>query len=236
MSRLAKQRRKKLIRLIVFYITLFIILFILFITVGLKILINSSIFIANLTKKESKQKNPANEKIMTKIISIDDIPLATNSSEIIISGRGPFFDKILFFINDQQVKKINPKNQLFTEKIGGLTTGKNKVYIIGKQNNSKKEIKSRQYTVFYKNQPPSLEITEPEDKSTSSEQEVVVKGKTDQDVEIKVNNIPVVISAEGNFQTSVQLTEGENIIKITAMDNANNTIEKDITLNYSPEN
>ena len=60
-------------------------------------------------------------------------------------------------------------------------------------------------------------------------------GETDKETYIKVNDLPVVVDAQGVFQTMVKLKEGENKIAIIAQDVAGNSEEKILILTYEKD-
>lgn len=217
------------------YIFFFLITIILILTIGLKILLNSSIFIANFFNE--KKPEPLNKTVdFYGSLNIDNIPTATNSSRFIVSGSVINYDKIQFFINDKKTNEINTlSNNSFSEEIGELIEGENKVYLKAVSNDLKSSKKSDIFTVIYKPNKPKLEIIEPQDKTKLSKQEILLKGKTDKEVFIKINNLPITVDVNGNFQTTVKLKEGDNSILITAEDIAGNLETKNLTIIYQKE-
>ena len=89
--------------------------------------------------------------------------------------------------------------------------------------------------MLYKSEKPKLEIKEPQDGLKTNKQEVNLVGETDKETYIKVNDLPVVVDAQGVFQTTLKLKEGENKIIITAQDIADNLEEKVLTVIYEKE-
>lgn len=63
---------------------------------------------------------------------------------------------------------------------------------------------------------PSLEITSPQDESTSSTAAIVLTGKTEKDAQVSVNGEFTAVDSEGNFSYQIKLTEGKNIIEVNA--------------------
>jgi len=72
---------------------------------------------------------------------------------------------------------------------------------------------------------PKLDISEPADFTQVAVNKIDIKGKTDPDNTIFVNNQPLTTDKNGNFSAPVQLQSGYNIVKITA----ENKIGKKIT-------
>ena len=224
MSRLQRHYKKRLY----LYIALIIIAAIFLSTTGLQFVINSSSFLSNLLGKRdaSDRRNP-----LLQTIVLDEIPTATNSASIIISGNANNLDRVEFYLNSDKVEEttINDSGD-FEEELTGLKEGENEIYVIGKSSKGKKQ--SDIYTVVYKQNKPTLEIREPSDGSVVKQEDIKLSGHTDSEVEVKVNDLPVVVDSSGNFQTTVRLREGENKIKVAATDIAGNTENKELTIKY----
>ncbi len=222
-------------RTVIFYSVLIIALFIFLLTVGLKILLNASVFIAQLTSKNIPSSiNKSGNFIGT--VDVTSIPTATNSSSIMVSGSLLNFDLLQFFINGEKVKEVNVSTKdTFTEKIGDLTIGNNEIYLAAIAKDGNKEKKSTTFQVFYKKDKPRLDIKSPQDGSKVSDSEINVIGSTDKETYVRVADSPVVVDAVGNFQTTVKLQAGDNKIRITAQDIAGNTEEKIITVTYQKD-
>ena len=141
-----------------------------------------------------------------------------------------------FYINDQKVKeKEISSSDNFSEEIGDLVNGNNEVYIKALTKDGKNSKKTEIFQVFYNNQKPKLEISEPADNLKTSKQDLLIKGMTDKEVFIKINDLPIVVDANGSWQTNVSLKDGDNLFTIIASDLAGNTETKTLTVNYQKE-
>ena len=212
-----------------FFLVFFIFYF--FFIFGFKLIFGLSSFIANLKTKptpiqESKEENFIGD------ITIDNLPQATNSAFFLVEGSVLNFNEIIFFLNDKKIKKIDLKEETdFSEEIGKLHEGKNLFYAIAKNKDYSK--KTPVYEILYKPNKPKLEISQPKDEEKFSTQEIIIKGTTDKETFIKINDVPVIVDALGNFQFTIVLkNEGENIIQITAEDIAGNIETKQIKVFY----
>ncbi len=235
MSRLEQHQQKEFNRKVALYAGLIIVLVILMGTVGLKTIINGTIFFNSLGSKQSGSSQSDRKETMLGTLDIDSIADATNSAKIVVSGSVANYDKLAFYINDKKVKESNVDYETFNQEIGDLNKGDNKVYVIASNKDTKEERKSPVYTVSYRNEKPKLEISEPQDHMKTGSSDIKVAGKTDKEILIKVNEFPVVVDAQGNFQTSVRLKDGDNPITVTASDNAGNTESKSITVTYQKD-
>ena len=235
MSRLQEQQKKKFTKNVIFGILIFLTVIILILTVGLRILLNTSIFVARLSEKRTAQPLIKNQNLIFDV-DIDNIPLATNSAKIFVGGSVVNFNQVEFYVNGDLVKEISLfVSDNFSEEIGDLQPGKNDVYVIAKSKEQNEVKKSKEYNVFFKSEKPKLEIKEPQDGLKTNKQEINLVGETDKETYIKVNDLPVVVDAQGIFQTSLKLKEGENKIIISAQDIAANIEEKVLTLIYEKD-
>lgn len=236
MSRLAEQQKKQLTKNIIFGVLVLFTVIVLIFTVGIKILLNASVFIARLTEPKIKPSTLNKNQNFIGNVDIDTIPIATNSSRIIVGGSVVNFNQLEFYLNGELVKEMFlSSSDNFSEEIGDLKQGENEIYVLAKLKDENEQKKSKVFTVVYKSDKPNLEIKEPQDGLKINKQEVAVKGSTDKETYIKINDLPVVVDAQGNFQTTVKLKEGENKIVVIAQDIAGNSEEKTINVIYEKD-
>lgn len=227
------ERRKYQTSILLIIFVLIAILYFIF-TVGIKLLLTVSTFVANISSKKTEtQSNKKEEQFAS--ISIDSIPDATNSAKLYIGGSVSNINHILFYINGDKVKEISLSNDSFSEEIGDLKSGNNEVFVKGKQDNVSSEKKTKIFNVIYKSEKPKLEISEPTDGSKTNKTDITIKGTTDKETYIKINNLPIVVDSQGNFQTMVTLKDGENIIPIIVEDIAGNIEKKDLKITYQKD-
>lgn len=213
-----------------------VILFYFLFTVGIKLILNSSVFVANMFSKNSPAAPLNKTTDVYGSVDIEDIPVATNSAKIIVNGSVVNYTKLDFYLNGEVVEtKDMTANEIFNIEIGDLEKGKNEVYIKARTEDGQNTKKTQVYEVLYKDEKPKLDISEPADRATVSSPEVTIKGTTDKEVLIKVNDLPVVVDVNGNFDSTVRLKEGDNSISVKAEDIAGNVEGKTLTVTYRKE-
>src|SRR3989344_5619509 len=181
MGRLEQNRKKQLNNSIYFSLFILITVIVLIVKLGLKILLNTSSFVARISEKKSNTPLNKNQNLIEDI-DIDSIPVATNSSRIFIGGSVVNFDQVEFYLNGDLVKETSLlSSDSFIEEIGDLTKGANEVFVIGKLKDSEEEKKSKIFTVYFKSDKPKLDIKEPQDNSRTNSQEIKVRGETDRE-------------------------------------------------------
>lgn len=75
-----------------------------------------------------------------------------------------------------------------------------------------------------------LNILEPKDGLVTNSESIVVRGVTTPFADVFINDVELQADAQGNFQTSITLDEGENIIAIAANNEEGKVAEKEITV------
>ncbi len=81
--------------------------------------------------------------------------------------------------------------------------------------------------------PPSLTITAPMDGSNVSEPSVLVQGTTDAGATVRVNGV-VASNGSANWSATVVLSEGVNIVVVTAEDEVANSVMRTVSVEYIP--
>ena len=234
MGRLERVQEKKMKNTIISYVVILVVVLYFIFTFGIKLLLNTSSFISGLFPQPSaKPLSKVEDSFST--IDISSIPQATNSAKIVVSGSVLNFDTLEFYLNKIIVKEVESTSDIFTEEIGDLEKGDNTIYIVAKSKDSKLNKSTITYKVFYKSEKPKLDITEPGDNTTTNNQEIKVKGSTDKETYIHINDLPVVVDANGGFETSIRLKDGDNQITATAQDIAGNMETKTIKVTYQKE-
>ena len=226
-----RSRKNPIVPLIV----VFVVVSLLIATFGFNFLLNTSVFVANKFSKSDVDDLNKSSDIYTNL-NIDHIPVATNSAKIVVSGNILNFDTLKFYLNGEETREETvTTTDMFSFEIGELTPGENELYVVASTKNSNETKKTPKYKIMYINTKPKLEINEPQNNSTVSSQEVVLKGLTSKEVLIKVNESPVVVDVNGNFEYLIRLREGENTVFITAQDSAGNTETVELRVNYQKD-
>ncbi len=228
MTRLDQTRRKKYYSQLGLYFLLFILIIIFFSTIGLKLLINTSLFVADLQHKPKQAENYGDLLVPP---DITDIPDATNSAQITISGRAIAQKNLSVFVNDEKQKDLITDDNGFSTEIT-LNQGDNAVYVELTDEVAKSSKKSPVYKVTYNNKKPKLDVTAPTDHQIVNKDSFDVTGSTDHGISVKVNGNPIVVGADGSFTQNITLIEGDNTIRVEVHDNAGNSDSKNLTVTY----
>ncbi len=233
-SRLNATLQKKTRKTMFFSILgIIIVLFLLF-KFGVSALINFSLFLSGRGGESNLASNQSSINFIPSPV-LNPIVSATNSAQIIITGISQKDRKIELFLNSKKVDEVDTTdNGEFrfepTLKKGANTVSVRAVY------KDKKSDASEKYSVEYKDTAPKLEVSTPSDGASFKKEDksVEVKGQTDANVTVTVNGFFAVTSENNSFSYVLQLRDGDNEVKIVAVDNAGNQTEKTLKVNYSP--
>lgn len=209
-----------------------LVLFILF-KFGIEALINFSLFLGG-NKNSQNLKSSSNQFNFVASPILDPLPTATNSAKITISGVSDKDRIITVYINNKKVDEIETDNKGHFSTDENLVKGENVINVKAKYKEKQSDL-SNSYNVIYKNSAPKLELTSPNDGQTfnKDQNKANVSGQTDSDVTITINGFWAVIDDNNNFSYILPLQNGDNQIKIEAIDQAGNKTEKTIKVNYS---
>ena len=233
------QKRKKAYRRVFFITVVVSVISILILTNISNILSN----IGNLWNAFDEQEELTTPETLTETQNnllwtpeIDPLPKDTNQVKINITGQAYQGSQVELIFNGESIAVDDlDKDKKFEFTDLNLKSGENKIAVRSiKQNGDKSELSKEAY-VTLDLKPPELEITAPQNKQKFSKDEsrIKVQGKTELDAKLYINDHIVIIKNDGTFEYQVTLKEGENIIKIKALDEAGNETEEEIKVNYS---
>jgi len=167
---------------------------------------------------------------------LDPLPEATNSAFLVISGRAEKGAELILFQDGEEKEKtsVGDEGEFAFNQIT-LEDGENIFLARARDGAGNESQPSLAQTVILDEQPPELTIDSPQDGETiNDKKEISIKGKTEKEAIVMVNDRQVVVGLEGNFEASYFLAEGENEIIVVAKDKAGNKTEKTIKIKYQP--
>jgi bacillopeptidase F len=212
-----------------------IILFLLF-RFGIDFLVNFSVFLSG-SKNQATTQN-LNQISYITAPTLNPLPQATNSAEIVISGQATKNYQILLYLNGSNVDQTTVDENGAFSFSENLVSGDNQIKAKAEYDSKESDF-SDTIDVVYKNSSPTLDIVSPNDGQTFNKNQVntgntiTVTGKTDSGVSVTVNGFWAVVDDNNNFSYTLPLQNGDNQIKIIAVDQAGNKTEKDLKINYS---
>ncbi len=224
-NRSTRTKKKNQLATVIIFAVLLIIFFA---TVGFKLLINTSLFIANITSgaQNDVMNNSQSFVLAPELLSLPD---ATSSATLAIHGTATDGSELSIIVNGENQKELTVDGDTFDTNIS-LQKGSNELYVemrIKKQNIFKK---SDVYSILYQSEKPKLQIDAPTNGSRTSQTEITVSGSTDPGVTVRVNNSPTIVNSDGKFSSAVRINDGENKITVTATNRAGTVETQELTV------
>lgn len=236
LSHRIRSEEKKVVRKIILTLSILFGIIIISLYVGLPLLARVIILLASVG---GGKRTATNSTALSEILfppTFNPVYEATNSAKIILSGFTQPDTIVKIVTNNQAEQKITPdKDGAFMTKKITLKEGNNTIVAFTLRDNQTSD-GTAPLTIRYKKEPPKLEITAPKDGDTyeGDEKETTITGETDPENKVTVNDRMVIVNYAGKFSFPTTLSNGENVYKIVASDDAGNTTTQDLTITYSP--
>jgi hypothetical protein len=228
-SKLAKSREKQektTLRQITLVSILILILVIFLLFWGIQGLVNLASFLGTI--RRANQPIEQTKQLPLLPPRLVPLPIATNSAKISISGIAESGSTIEIFFNDILVgTTLVGQDNKFQISDVTLSSGENKIYTIARRHEEESP-PSRT--------PPKVEIDNPSDQTIFSgkDNKLEVRGKTDPQTNVTVNNHWAIVTSDGSFSFELQLLEGKNPIEVVATDTAGNQTKVNLSVTYTP--
>ena len=231
-SRLAKKQEKKIRKTLLVSLLGIIIIVFLLLKFGVPALANFAIFLSGFN--QSNKDDTKNETSFIPPPVLDSNLTATNSSQIIISGRTPKKALVEIYINDELRDTIDTNNDGSFSKEEMLKSGENIVKARTELDGKNSNFSNTLYITYIKSD-PNLTIASPANGQSFQKEEnkVNVSGQTDPEVTVTVNGFWAVIDDTNSYSYDLPLKNGDNEIYIVATDQAGNKTEKTVKVTYS---
>lgn len=214
------------------YLSIFGIIFVLFLVFkfGIPLLVNFSLLVSGDSSTETEMKTIS----FVSSPILDPLPEATNSAEIIVSGKSVEKAEIELFINDELADKTSASKDGRFEFEQILLEGSNKIYVRAEHDEKKSDF-SQSFDVIFDGKAPELSISSPSDGQSfgGDQNRVNVSGTTEENARVTVNGFWAIVN-NNSFSYNLPLQNGENTIKVSVSDLAGNKTEKEIKVTYSP--
>jgi len=230
-SRLMRKQESRSLRRAVLFTFLTILLGLAIVFLGIPALIRLAVFVGNL--RSTSTPIESQDTLAPAPPRLESLFEATNSANINLQGFTESGVTVEIFLNDIIGEKIIAEADgsfLFSNL--QLEKGENEIYVLATDQNGNQSQKSNKLIIIYDNIPPELNIIEPtaESQFSTDEEKVEIKGKIEESGTITINDRFVILNSEGNFSYPINLQEGENKIKIIAIDKAGNQTEKEMII------
>ena len=183
-------------------------------------------FIGGTASKDTAVVGTTTPVLLTPFLNAPDP--ATSSANIKISGFSQKGNTLIVTDNDQEIKRVDAADDGSFKTDITLHDGMNTISVYASTGPDKKSLATATYPVLYDKNPPKLDISEPTDAQN-------IQGRKNQSMTIKgqINDRLVLTRNDGSFSTVFYLSTGANALDIKAVNQAGNTTEKKLTVNFS---
>jgi Glucodextranase, domain B/Bacterial Ig domain len=233
-SRLESVEEKRNFRNAVLFIILSVAAVIILIVVGIPAVGKIATYVSGL--KNGNKVAVVVDKTPPAPPNFNTYPDFTNQSSIGISGTAEPNSTVKLNFNGSTQSATVDNFGNFSFKNLQLTAGNNVFSATAVDSSGNISQKTPDNTIVYDSKPPTLTIDSPTDGSSffgSAQMQATIQGTTDSGVSITINGRIVSVDDNGKFEYTTTLSSGANQFKVVATDQAGNTTEKDITLNFS---
>jgi uncharacterized protein YfaP (DUF2135 family) len=178
---------------------------------------------------ESQDQVPPQTPILAAPVS------ATNSASLPISGVGEIDSQAVLVVNGERMGdvEINDHGEFKFEIF--LTEGENALAVFSVDEAGNESVQTREYSVVLDTQAPDIEVESPVDGSAielRKNQITDIKGTTEPQAKIFINERLVYAKSDGSFSMSFKLEEGDNKISFKVEDRGGNVSEKEIAVKF----
>jgi hypothetical protein len=175
------------------------------------------------------------DKVAPRPPSISSPVTATHSATIKVSGFSEADSEVVLVLNGQEANRTTTASDGTFELDVSLGSNENDLafFAIDKAGNESEA--SRSYAVTYDAEPPTIELESPQDGQQfelRKNQTITVKGKTEANAKVYLNGRLIFANSDGSFSTTYQLAEGDNELRIRAVDKAGNEREQVVVAKF----
>jgi len=229
-----KEQRQSVSQGIMFLIATVALIFVLF-QFGVPALVKLAGFFGDL--KSATQSVEKNDTIAPLAPRFDYVPEYTQSETVNLSGNSEAGSIIKVFHNNAELQElIADKDGRFSLDQISLELGENTFWASAWDQAGNASQESEPLTITLDKEPPVLEVSQPkaDDRFFDKDKQIKVTGFTEAEAKVMVNDRLAIVDHEGQFSTTLVLNDGQNDIRVTATDKANNQTETTIQVEYIP--
>lgn len=219
-------------RLLINLLGIVVIIFLMF-KFGIPFLTNFALFLSSDKNQEEVKKEKITNFLQPPLLTAPFS--ATNSATITLNGTAPTKTTVKLFVDSTYTDATEVKDDgTYIFRNVGLHDGQNTFTVKVKKDTTESD-SSSPLVITYQAKAPSLTIDSPSNNQTFSRDDttITVRGKTDTDVKVTINDFWAITDDKGNYSYTLQLKNGDNQIKVNATDMAGNKTEKTIKVTYN---
>lgn len=235
-SRLARKEEKRNLRKAILFSLLTIVLLLGLIFFGIPSLTGLAVLVSEL--RGTSVTIEQNDTLPPPPPRFNSLPEYTKESSLSISGFSEPSSTVEIFLNGSSAGTVvSTAEGTFTFSKVSLPSRENEIYTIATDEAGNKSQPTPRFMIIFDNTAPKLEITQPQDGTTLAgerKRKIRIEGQTEENVSLTINERLIILASEGKFSTDYTLSDGENHLKVIAIDPAGNQTEKELKLTFNP--
>lgn len=232
-QRLARKEEGDIIKRIVLLSILSVIIIILIFTIGVPLLGGFADLLGRILGNKNSSDSTLSATPSAPIL--ENLPSATNSAALAVSGFASDGNKVEIFLNSNKVGEADVAAGKFNYQSVNLTSGDNQISAKSLSASGKESDSSVVSKVILDTAAPKLTVDNPsEGQSFSGVSKIVVEGTSDANDEVLANGFLAKVGSDGKYEVAIPLSDGDNTIEVKAIDNAGNTTVVKVKVNFHP--
>ncbi len=163
------------------------------------------------------------------------LPESTKEDQLLVEGYAEAKTKVIILNNSEKVGEVTVDDEGAFEYELILVNGDNSLSFYGIDEAENESTVTTPFTIVQDKEAPTLELenlTNGQEILSKSNQNYVIKGKTEPRAKLSVNERSIYVNADGGFQANYFLAEGDNELKFVMEDRAGNKAEQIITVKF----
>ncbi len=226
-SRLQGMEEKRDMRTAVLIFSFIILLLVFLGFFGLKFLPK----LVNMLSNSNRINNDKTDLISPPPPTLSLSYVATNSATINLTGQSEPGSQVYLTHDNNSVGNIRTDNDgIYKMENVSLNEGNNSFRLVAMDPAGNQSPPSKEYLVEFISKAPELNIESLEDGQTVSSKKLTIKGSTNPQNRLYLNDRFVMLGSNGSFETTLNLTVGENKLIFVAQDRAGGTTQKELTV------
>jgi hypothetical protein len=233
MSRLDKIKTKHLLQQTGFLVAITIFIIVGFFVFGIPLLIKLAV---NIGDQKSQSKFQVVDSQAPNPPTIDFVPTATNSGDILISGYSE--PNAIITLVDSGLSLGNTivnNDGIFQLPISNLAEGLHQLTITATDTNQNQSLAAPVITINIDQTAPDITINHPEPDAIITgiyKQFITIEGTVSEPVKLTMNDTFLVVTNDNTFSTKIYLNDGENVFNFIATDLAGNQSNQELKVSY----
>lgn len=206
------------------------ILIILFVLYGVPVVLGLSGTISNWRRSPV---NPSVEKpVVPTAPKLSEDMIATSSARAVVRGVSDPKVTIELTQNGQLLTTVETLTDGTFSQDVSLEKGENKFSARAVNPTGEKSEVSNTYVLSYLSAQPKLDVQSPKDGDNTKTSPISISGQTDPGDSVTINDRLAIVNEDGKFNYAINLSNGDNKIKVVASDQAGNQTTKELTIKY----